>query len=296
MAYKQFPSDKYLKEVQQKLRLVEIEKPIIDKYYTEFRAKIKPTIAELPENLNESEIRNYVINELSPILKNQTINFVENLSKANDLMAFYKFGKAFLISVKDIRNLDSSFLADLWSKYKSKMLIASERQPVPKQKLTELFKNRLSPLETDLEQYPNKGNLNKSYNVEHLAHTQLEKQNISHFNELNTLLHKQEQQQQLKAQNKKNISHFNELNTFLHSQEQLEKQQQIYDKKQKNKMFKALKYAYGTKKNGQPAKKKGRPTKKENLQPSAAIVEGHGLHNTKFIGRGLPGITNYTRR
>ena len=50
-------------------------------------------------------------------------------------MAFYKFGKAFLISVKDISNLDSAFLADLWSKYKSKMLIYAETN-LPKTGLT----------------------------------------------------------------------------------------------------------------------------------------------------------------
>lgn len=135
MAYKQYPTDKYLKEVQQKLHLLEVQKPIIDKYYSEVRAKVKPTIEQLPENPSESQIRNYIINELSPILKNQTVNFVENLMKANDLMAFYKFGKAFLNEVKDIRNLDSSFLADLWSKYKSKMLIYAESN-LPKTGLT----------------------------------------------------------------------------------------------------------------------------------------------------------------
>ena len=241
MAYKQYPTDKYLKEIQQRLRLVDAEKPIIDKYYTEFRAKIKPIIEQLPENPNESQLRNYIINELSPILKDQTSNFVENLSKSNDLMAFYRFGKTFLNTVKDIRNLDSAFLADLWSKFKSKLKIEAEAQLLPKTGLTASeyenalkhnrkvassfdlenpqivihpgpkvesrpdttlkqivvhsnyhhplssiqssisgpakkarnlrFKKSLSPLDTNLKQYPNKGSLNTSYDVEHLAHT-----------------------------------------------------------------------------------------------------------------------------
>ena len=135
MAYKIFPNDKYLAEIKKEISNNNIEIPIINKYYTELRAKQNPSLEELPPNPNESQIRNYVINELSPILKNQTVNFVENLIKANDLMAFYKFGKTFLNEVKDIRNLDSSFLADLWRKYKSKMLIYAESN-VPKTGLT----------------------------------------------------------------------------------------------------------------------------------------------------------------
>jgi len=44
------------------------------------------------------------------------------LQKSNDLIAFYKFGPDFLNQVEDIRNLDNSFLNNLWNKYKSKML------------------------------------------------------------------------------------------------------------------------------------------------------------------------------
>jgi len=122
MAYKQFRNDLYIKEIQQKLKNIAVEQPIIDKYYSEFRAKLKPTIEESPPNPNNNQIRNIIINELSPILKSQTSNFIETLSNSNDLIAFYKFGPAFLNQVKDIRNLDSSFLNALWNKYKSKML------------------------------------------------------------------------------------------------------------------------------------------------------------------------------
>jgi len=122
MAYKQFRNDLYIKEIQQKLKNIAVEQPIIDKCYSEFRSKLKPTIEESPPNPNNNQIRNIIINELSPILKNQTSNFIETLSNSNDLIAFYKFGPAFLNQVKDIRNLDSSFLIALWNKYKSKIL------------------------------------------------------------------------------------------------------------------------------------------------------------------------------
>ena len=122
MAYKQFRNDLYIKEIQQKLKNISVEQPIIDKYYSEFRAKLKPTIEETTKDANSNQIRNIIINELSPILKNQTSNFIETLSNSNDLIAFYKFGPAFLNQVKDIRDLDSSFLIALWNKYKSKIL------------------------------------------------------------------------------------------------------------------------------------------------------------------------------
>jgi len=122
MAYKQFRNDLYIKEIQQKLKNIAVEQPIIDKYYSEFRAKLKPTIEETTKDANSNQIRNIIINELSPILKNQTSNFIETLSNSNDLIAFYKFGPAFLNQVKDIRDLDSSFLIALWNKYKSKIL------------------------------------------------------------------------------------------------------------------------------------------------------------------------------
>ena len=191
MSYKQYRPDEYLKEIQHNLRLEKLEKPIIEKYYTELRAKIKPTIEPIIDNLTNSEIRNLVISELSPILKDQTVNFVENLSKSNDLMAFYKFSKLFLSSVKDIRNIDSAFLADLWSKFKSKMLSSVDKtRPTeeiikPSEKLKKMYledkiinrptrlprKYALTKLETaDLEHYP-KGVKNISYDVEHLAQT-----------------------------------------------------------------------------------------------------------------------------
>lgn len=193
MSYKQHRADKYLNEIKQNLKLEKLEKPIIEKYYNEFRAKIKPTTEPIIDNLTDSEIRNLVISELSPVLKDQTVNFVENLVKTNDLMAFYKFSKLFLNSVKDIRNIDSAFLSDLWRKFKSKMLSNVEKTPPieaeiikPDEKLKKMyleekiinrptkFKSRkyaLSKLETaDLEPYP-KGVKGISHDVEHLALT-----------------------------------------------------------------------------------------------------------------------------
>ena len=122
MVYKQFRNDLYIKEIKQRLKIIAVEQPIIDKYYTEFRAKLKPTLEELPLNPDERQIRNIITNEVSPILKDQTSNFIETLKNSNDLLAFYKFGPDFLNQVEDIRNLDNSFLNNLWNKYKSKML------------------------------------------------------------------------------------------------------------------------------------------------------------------------------
>ena len=122
MAEKQFRNNLYIKEIYQKLKNIAVEQPIIDQYYSDIRSKIKPTIQELPPNPNENQLRNILTNELSPILKNQTSNFIENLKNSNDLIAFYKFGPDFLNQIKDIRDIDSNFLSDLWNKYKSRML------------------------------------------------------------------------------------------------------------------------------------------------------------------------------
>ncbi len=128
MAYNIFKPDSFYAEIKKKQDLYNIEKPIINQYYTESRAKLKPTIIENVNvkdiNINdENAIRNSLINELRPILRDQTINFIETLYKSNDLIAFYKFGKPFLNEVKDIRNLDATFLLELWNRYKKKMLI-----------------------------------------------------------------------------------------------------------------------------------------------------------------------------
>jgi len=127
MAYKIFQTDKIYAEIKLKNKLINIEKPIINQYYNEVRSKIKPTIQELPPNPDENQIRNILTNELSPILKSQTSNFIEKLKNSNDLLAFHKFSTAFINTIKDIRYLDSNFLYDLWSKYKSKMLSSNNK-------------------------------------------------------------------------------------------------------------------------------------------------------------------------
>lgn len=98
------------------------ETPIIDKYYTEVRLKAKPSI-EAANITDENHLRRILINELSPILKDQTTNFIERLATANDLTAFYKFSKIFIAGTKDIRDIDASFMFKLWEKFKSKMII-----------------------------------------------------------------------------------------------------------------------------------------------------------------------------
>jgi len=140
MAYKQFPTDKYITEIKRKANIQRFESPIIHKFNTELRAKVKPTITELPPTASENDIRSALTNELSKVLKASDVpNVIENLSKANDLRSFYRFSKTFLNQIKDIRNLDASFFLDLWSKFKSQMLssvgfskleIQSEREGV----------------------------------------------------------------------------------------------------------------------------------------------------------------------
>ena len=330
MAYKIFPNDKYLAEIKKEISNNNIEIPIINKYYTELRAKQKPSLEELPPILDESQIRNYVINELSPILRNQTVNFVENLIKANDLMAFYKFGKTFLNEVKDIRNLDSSFLADLWRKYKSKMLIYAESN-LPKTGLTAneyenalkhnrkvassrdleypeivihpghkiesghnttlkqivvdsnyhhplsniqssisdsakkarnlRFKKSLSPLDTNLKQFPNKGSLNTSYDVEHLANT-------NPFG--------------YKYNNKKGNY------TTIPRKGPVELKNTGFARGRPPKLSESNIKIFD----------KGTGTYKKASNPASSTAMstyGEGLHN-KFSGRGIIGTTNYARR
>lgn len=124
MAYNIFHPDKYIAELKHRQSLDIIEKPIIEKYYSELRAKQKPTLEELLPPPNEQQIRVIVTNELSPILKNtqQVAYVIEELANSNDLLSFYKIGKLFLSSIKDVRNIDSNFLLQLWSKFKTKLL------------------------------------------------------------------------------------------------------------------------------------------------------------------------------
>jgi hypothetical protein len=287
MAYKQYPADKYLKEVQQKLRLLEVEKPIIDKYYNELRAKIKPSIQELPPNADERTIRNTLIPELMAVLKNsQDVQYVlEELTKSNDLYAFYRLSKKFLSDIKDIRSINSSFLLQLWSKYKSKILNEAQKLPVteitkPDEKLKKLyldekisnrpmFKSKahqlqLTPLNTsNLEQYP-KGNLNKSYNVEYLAHTNPfgYRQKTGPKNQLEV--------EYTKTPRKGTASKKLATTESTESTESVAASPKIFDKRT--------------------------GTYKKSLTATSE-PKGNGLRmHPKFAGRGVAGITNYARR
>ena len=127
MAYKQYPVDKYVDELHKKLVVQQQQIPIIQKYNAELRAKIKPTVGDFPPTATESEMRSILTTELSKVLKASDVpNVIEHLAKANDLKAFYNFSKLFLAQVKDVRNLDASYILNLWSRFKSKMLIVAE--------------------------------------------------------------------------------------------------------------------------------------------------------------------------
>lgn len=126
-----YNTDAYIKSIYQQKALTEEAKPIIDTYFKQIRAKLKPTVQDLPENADESLIRSYLVNYLSPLLKSQTSSFIEYLDKNNDLMSFYKFHKAFLSQLKNVKNLDSKYLITLWNKYKDKMLIYFEQANAP---------------------------------------------------------------------------------------------------------------------------------------------------------------------
>ncbi len=128
MAYKQFPTDRQISEIQHRARLDELERPIIEKHSAELRAKVRPTVEELPTTASDNDIRSALTTELSKVLKPADVPYaIESLSKANDLRSFYRFARVFLAQIKGIRNLDASFLLDLWGRFKSKMLIESAK-------------------------------------------------------------------------------------------------------------------------------------------------------------------------
>jgi hypothetical protein len=127
-----YNTDAYLKNIKYKQSISEASKPIIDTYWKELRAKVKPTVQEIPETADDSQFRAYIMTQVSPILKQQSSAFVEHLSKAHDLKPFYKFSKPFLDQVKDVKNLDSGFLITLWNKYKQKMLIQADQSNMPR--------------------------------------------------------------------------------------------------------------------------------------------------------------------
>ena len=143
MAYNIYKPDKYIAELKHRQTLDIIEKPIIEKYYNELRAKQKPSLDDLLPSPNEQQIRVIVTNELSPILRNtqQVAYVIEELAKSNDLLSFYKIGKLFLSSIKDVRNIDSTFLLQLWSKFKTKLLDEDKKE------LSTLKLNKFSKVE-----------------------------------------------------------------------------------------------------------------------------------------------------
>ena len=142
MAYKQFPTDKYVDELRQELVLQAKQIPTIKLHNAELRARVRPSVGEMPQVATENEMRSTIINELSKVLKASDVpNVIEHLSKANDLKSFYNFSKPFLAQVKDVRNLDASYLLNLWSRFKSQLLIETSPQatatPFPTQTAAE---------------------------------------------------------------------------------------------------------------------------------------------------------------
>jgi hypothetical protein len=124
MAERVYHTQAYINELKQKQKLITLSQPIIDKYYAEVRAKLKPSVEEVLDNPDENKIRFIISNELSPILKSQTTNFIEKIDKTGDLNAFYKLSKDFIHRIKNVRGLDSSFTYNLWVKYKNELLSA----------------------------------------------------------------------------------------------------------------------------------------------------------------------------
>ena len=156
MALKVFPTNKYLKEVKQKIAINNETIPSIQEYYKELRTKQVPTIQELPSNPDENQMRNIIRNELSSIstsLNSQDISYIiETLSKSNYLLAFYKYAKSFINHIKDIRGLNSSFLLQLWAKFKSNLIIEAEETPLSSTSMTvakyeKLLQNKKNKLE-----------------------------------------------------------------------------------------------------------------------------------------------------
>lgn len=240
MAYNIFKPNEFINEFKKRQELTNFEKPIISQYYTESRAKQKPSIQEnitiKDINLNdESAIRNSLIDELRPLLKDQTINFIENIIKSNDLIAFYKFSKNFLNEVKDIRNLDSTFLHELWNRYKTKMLINYQnKQNIP------------SPSILTAEEYEAKVKKNKPSNMidydkvkeQELFNKQVEEADRNFKNQLRNI-------ERLKTSSDIEESRIlrNKINKNLQKIEEKEKRkEQLLQKKQQEQQKKNLEY------------------------------------------------------
>jgi hypothetical protein len=208
MAYKIFPTDKYIKEIKQKIAINNETIPSIQEYYKELRTKQVPTIQELPSNPDENQIRNIIRNELSSIstsLNSQDISYIiETLSKSNDLLAFYKYAKSFINHIKDIRGLNSSFLLQLWAKFKSNLIIEAEETPLSSTSMTVAKYEKLLQ--------------NKKNKLEELYKEEEGKKNLEHYNKLNSFLHKQEKNKNLIYQSRLNKANvIGQLNTNKYS-------------------------------------------------------------------------------
>ena len=129
----------YYKELKQKVNLIKVEKPIIDKYISDYKLSIQSTPeAQISNNLiissNKNQIRTMLRDELSKILTNsQEVSYVlDSLDKSFDLINFYKFGKLFLKSIEGIRGLDANYFIQLWNHFKNKLLSEKELKEINK--------------------------------------------------------------------------------------------------------------------------------------------------------------------
>ena len=110
-------------ELNQKLNLQNLEKPIVDQYWYDIHQKIPKTLPIPRPETNINKIREIVLDEIkSIVLDNQERNnIVNHLSQKDELGLFYKIGRNFLHKIQGVRDLDSTYFLQLWNRYKTNL-------------------------------------------------------------------------------------------------------------------------------------------------------------------------------
>lgn len=124
MATKIFNVGALERELALERKISELQKPIINEYFIENRAKLKPTVGQVSQP-SQMVYRDPVKVKLESILKPNEAQYVlMSLEKSNELHSFYQFSDPFLKSVRGT-NLDASYLLDLWAKFKNNLISTS---------------------------------------------------------------------------------------------------------------------------------------------------------------------------
>lgn len=146
----------FIKNIYRKINIDKQEIPIINKFYSELKEKMQPTIdyVEPQKQLSINEMRNNIISDLRQYLNNPS-EFVESLTNNDEIELFYNFYKMFLKQIEGIKRIDNKYMSQLWNDFKNKLNINFSKQVnTPSYLTASQYEKALKNADTNYEYLP----------------------------------------------------------------------------------------------------------------------------------------------